>query len=295
LGLPTDIYTRVIQPGTKVGQLLPGIQRECGLGAASVVAPVCHDTGSAVAAVPAQAGNWAFLSSGTWSLLGREMPGPFINEKVLARNFTNEGGAWGTTRLLKNICGMWLLEECRREWASSGSETSYAEILAAAEAAEPFRSLIDVDEAAFVLPGGMPGRIADACRRWKQPVPENQGQFARCIFESLALKYRLVLDDLQTITAEAVDVLHIVGGGSRNKLLCQFAADASGIAVSAGPVEATALGNILLQAMAEGQVGGPSEAREIVRRSVGVRRFEPRGDGGWEEAAGRLREIILAR
>ena len=291
-GLPTDIYPRVVQPGTMIGEMLPDIRRECGLGAASVVAPACHDTGSAVAAVPAQAGNWAFLSSGTWSLLGREMPRPFINEKVLARNFTNEGGACGTTRLLKNICGMWLLEECRREWEKGGSETSYAGILAAAEAADPFRSVIDVDDAAFVAPGGMPERIAAACRRWKQPAPETQGQFARCIFESLALKYRLVLEDLQAITGEAVAVLHVVGGGSRNDLLCQYAADASAIAVSAGPVEAAALGNILLQAMAAGQVGSPSEAREIVRRSAEVRRFEPRAGGGWEEAAGRLREMI---
>lgn len=291
LGLPVDIFPEVIQPGTKVGDLAERVAEDCGTGAMAVVAPASHDTGSAVAAVPAGGGDWAFLSSGTWSLLGAETPQPFVTPAVLDRNFTNEGGVWGTTRLLKNICGMWLLEECRREWARHGTETSYGELVAAAEAAKPFRSVINVNDPGFVAPGGMPQRIAGHCAASGQPAPETLGQFARCIFESLALMYRLVVDDLEAITGRRAQTLHVVGGGSKNEVLNQYTADAAGVPVVAGPVEATAIGNVLLQAMAMGRISDGAEAREVVRRSFDLRTYEPRaGTAGWEEATQRLRE-----
>ncbi len=292
LGLPTRIFPEIIEPGTKVGELHAEVAEECGVRKMSVVAPACHDTGSAVAAVPAAAGDWAFLSSGTWSLLGAEVPQPYVTGAVLERNFTNEGGVWGTTRLLKNICGMWLLEECRREWSRQGIETSYAELCADAEAQPAFRSLINVDDPGFVAPGGMPERIAAFCRRTGQPAPKSPGQFARTIFESLALKYRLVLQDLAAIIGRPAQTLHIVGGGSQNELLCRYAASATGLAVVAGPVEATALGNVLLQAMAMGRVADGVQARELVRKSFDPKTYEPRSGGGWDDAAGKLQQIM---
>lgn len=260
-----------------------------------MVAPACHDTGSAVAAVPASGGDWAFLSSGTWSLLGVEAPQPYVTDAALDRNFTNEGGVWGTTRLLKNICGMWLLEECRRDWSRQGTETTYAGLLFEAQQQPAFRSLIDVNDGSFVAPGEMPARIAGYCRNSGQPVPETPGAFVRTIFESLALAYRLVIDDLEAITGRRARTLHIVGGGSRNELLCQYAADATGMQVVAGPVEATSLGNVLLQAMAMGRVSDGTQARAIVRRSFKPNTYEPAADGAaWKEAAARLRALLAA-
>jgi rhamnulokinase len=296
LGLPTDIFPDTIPPGTTVGDLHTGVAEECGVRAMSVIAPACHDTGSAVAAVPAESGPWAFLSSGTWSLLGVEVPRPYVTPAVLEKNFTNEGGVWGTTRLLKNICGMWLLEECRREWARQGIQTSYAQLCAQAEAERPFRSLINVDDPVFVAPGSMPQRLAEYCRATGQAAPETPGQFARVIFECLALKYRLVLDDLAAITGEPAKTLHIVGGGSQNEVVCRFASDATGIPVVAGPAEATALGNVLLQAMALGRIADSTEARQLVRQSFEPKLYEPRGASeAWQQAAGRLLEIIARR
>ncbi|MEZ5362597.1 MAG: rhamnulokinase family protein [Bryobacterales bacterium] len=292
LGLPTHILREVVQPGTKLGPVLPSVAEACGLNGMSVVAPASHDTGSAVAAVPASGRNWAFLSSGTWSLLGAEIPEPRVTAKALEKNFTNEGGVWGTTRLLKNICGLWLLEECRREWALAGDRISYEELIAAAEAAPPFRSLFDVDAPVFVAPDGMPQRIADWCSDHGQPAPRTPGEFARAIFESLALKYRQTLDDLGEIVGERAQTLHVVGGGSQNEMLSQYAADACGVEVVAGPVEATALGNVLVQAVGMGRVADGAQVREIVRRSFEPKRYEPRGGRGWDEAAGRLREVL---
>ena len=289
LGLPTAICAEVVEPGTRIGDVTARVVAECGVGAMGVVAPASHDTGSAVAAVPADPGDWAYLSSGTWSLLGVETPEPYVTPTVLEKNFTNEGGVFGTTRLLKNICGMWLLEECRREWSRQGIETEYEQLCRDAEECQPFRSLIDVDNPVFVAPGDMPARIVATCSESAQPAPETPGQFARAIFESLALKYRSVLSDLAEITGRAPKTLHIVGGGSRNALLCQFAADAAGISVVAGPVEATAIGNVLLQAIAAGRIANHAEAREVVRRSFEPVRYEPRAGGSdWAEAASRL-------
>ena len=292
LGLPTDILREVVQPGSKLGPLASRVAEGCGLNGLTVVAPASHDTGSAVAAVPAAGRNWAFVSSGTWSLLGAEIAEPRVTAKALEKNFTNEGGVWGTTRLLKNICGLWLLEECRREWALQGEVVSYEELIAAAEAAPPFRSVLDVDAPEFVAPDDMPQRIAAWCEAHGQPAPRTPGELARAIFESLALKYRVTLLDLAEIVGDQAQTLHIVGGGSQNELLSQYAADACGIAVIAGPVEATALGNVLLQAMAMGRVADGAQAREIVRRSFEPKRYEPRAGGGWDEAAGRLAELI---
>ena len=298
LGLPTAILPEIVPPGTALGDLLPDIAAECGLaergaGVMQVVAPAAHDTASAVSAISDQGGDWAYLSSGTWSLLGCEATEPQVTPAVLDRDFTNEGGAWGKTLLLKNICGLWMLEECRREWSRQGVDTNYEGLCSNAAAAEPFRSLIDVDDPSFVAPGDMPARIAAHCTRRGQSAPETPGQFARCIFESLALTYRLVLADLQQITGRPIRRLHIVGGGSKNALLCQYAADATGMAVEAGPVEATALGNVLLQAVAAGRLSGPTEARDLVRRSVQLTTYDPIGDqDAWRQAAERLSQPI---
>jgi rhamnulokinase len=293
LGLPADIYPEVVPPGTVWGALDHGVAQECGVGNLSVVAPACHDTGSAVAAVPAGAGDWAFLSSGTWSLLGVEVPQPYVTDAALDRNFTNEGGVWGTTRLLKNLCGMWLLEECRREWSRQGRETTYAGLLFEAQQQPAFQSVINVNDPSFVAPGDMPARITDFCRKHGQPVPEAPGAFVRAIFESLALAYRLVIDDLEAITGRRAQTLHIVGGGSQNELLCQYAADATGMQVVAGPVEATSLGNVLLQAMAMGRVSDAAQARSIVRRSFKPNTYEPARDrAAWQDAAGRLQSLL---
>ena len=292
LGLPTHILREVVQPGTKLGPMLGAVAEACGLSGLSVVAPASHDTGSAVAAVPATGRNWAFLSSGTWSLLGAEIQEPRVTAKALEKNFTNEGGVWGTTRLLKNICGLWLLEECRREWALAGEGVSYEELIAAAEAAPAFRSILNVDAPEFVAPDDMPERIAAWCVAHGQAAPRTQGEFARSIFESLALKYALTLDDLGEIVGDRAQTLHVLGGGSQNELLSQYAADACGVQVVAGPVEATAIGNVLVQAMAMGRLADGAQVREVVRRSFQPTIYEPRTGGGWDEAAGRLRELI---
>ncbi len=290
LGLPTSILGPVIQPGTVVGPLLAGIGEECGLGAAKVVAPGTHDTASAVAAVPAEGHGWAFLSSGTWSLLGVEVSRPHVNPSVMARNLTNEGGVCGTIRLLKNISGLWLFEECRREWAGRGLDVGYDSLLGAAAASEPFRSVFDVDAPEFVAPGDMPGRIAQRCRASAQPAPETAGQFVRAIFESLALRYRSVLAEIAGVTGIRPSVLHVVGGGSRNAMLSQLAADACGIPVMAGPVEATAVGNALMQFIASGRIGGLAQGREVVRQSVRPVSFAPglADADRWEEAQARV-------
>ena len=290
LGLPREILPAIVPPGSALGELLPGVASECGVRKMQVVAPASHDTASAVAAIPGQGEDWAYLSSGTWSLLGCETAEPLVTPAVLEKSLTNEGGAWGKIRLLRNICGLWLLEECRREWSRQGIEATYDDLSRAAEASEPFRSVIDVDDPSFGPPGDMRQRVAEHCTSRGQPAPETPGQFARCIFEGLALKYRTVLADLQEITGMSFRKLHIVGGGSKNTLLCQYAADATGIPVEAGPVEATALGNVLLQAVAAGRLTGMGEARELARRSVTLSAYEPQASkAAWAEAAEALR------
>jgi rhamnulokinase len=266
LGLPTAILPEIINPGTKLGTLLPEIADACGLSKdTTVYATACHDTASAVAAVPCEGSNWCYISSGTWSLMGVEADAPVINDAALARNFTNEMGAGGKVRLLKNIAGMWLLQECRRHWALEGREYSYAELMEMAARARSCGAIIDPD--AFVEGGRMPQQIAEHCKVTGQPVPEQPGAMCRCILESLAATYRKVLENLESLTCERIHRIHIVGGGSRNTLLNRLAEEATGRKIIAGPVEATAAGNILVQAIGAGVVSGLDEARAIVRRS----------------------------
>lgn len=269
-GLPTRIFPEVVPPGTRLGKL-----REDPL---EVIAPATHDTASAVAAVPTLhtgKSTWAYLSSGTWSLLGVEVRDAVLSPRALELNFTNEGGVDGTYRLLKNIMGLWLVQECKRAFEKNGRNFDYADLARLATAAEPFRSLIDPDDARFLNPPDMPAAIQEYCRETRQPVPETEGQIIRCVYESLALKYALVLDWLEELTGSRIEVLHIVGGGSKNEVLNTFTANACGRPVIAGPAEATALGNLLIQARAYGEIGSLAEVREIAQHSSELKTFNP--------------------
>ena len=259
--------------------------------ALEVIATCSHDTGAAVAAVPASGDDWAFLSSGTWSLIGVELPAPLVNEAARAHNFTNEAGFGGTTRFLKNIGGLWLLQESRRAWAKAGRELDYASLALQAEAAEPFRSLINPADSRFLKPDDMPEKIAAFCRETGQPEPENPGQFTRCIYESLALLYRSTLQELEQVTGRTIRRLHIVGGGSQSALLNQFAANATGRPVLAGPVEATALGNVLIQAIALGHLDSLATLRETVRASFTISDYQPVQCAEWHKAFARFRRL----
>jgi len=292
LGLPTRIFPDVIDPGEVIGSLLPHVAEDAGLPRLPVVAAGGHDTALAVAAVPASAPGFAYLSSGTWSLLGTELDAPGIDSRSLAANFTNEGGVVRTIRFLKNLCGLWLVQECRRRWARDGRPDSYAELTGMAGAAPPWRSLVDVDDPEFASPGDLPARIQAWCARTGQPVPESKGEIVRCALDSLALRYRSVLDEMEGILGRRLDPLHIVGGGAKNALLCQLAADATSRAVVAGPAEATAAGSVLMQAMALGHVASLDDARAVVRRSFEIRTYEPRPDPAIDEAHTRLRHVI---
>jgi rhamnulokinase len=242
--------------------------------------------------VPAGAGRWAYISSGTWSLVGAEVVQPVIMPASLAGNFTNEGGVSGTVRLLKNVSGLWLLQECRRVWAERGEDYSHEWLLAAAEASPPFPALVDPDDPAFLHPDDMPAALRNYCVRAGQPAPEGPAALARCIFESLALKYRYVLEGLEAVLGYRLDTVHIVGGGALNGLLCQLTADATGRPVVAGPVEAAALGNAAVQAMALGELGSLAEARAIIGASFELKRYEPRADAGWDEAGQRMERMM---
>jgi rhamnulokinase len=281
-GLPTHILGCIVQPGTVLGPLRASVAAETGLNPVPVVAPASHDTGSAVAAVPAQGTSWAYISSGTWSLMGAEIPAPKVDEQVQRFNFTNEGGVSGTIRFLKNIMGLWLVQECRRAWERSGQTYSYDELARLAAAAPPFVSLVDPDDSSFILPPNMPAALGDYCRRTGQPVPTAPGPVIRCALESLALRYRWVLEKLETLLGRRLDTIHVVGGGSQNELLCQLTADACNRPVQAGPVEATAIGNVLVQAIGIGSLGSLAEGREVVRRSFEVRTYTPNDPAAWQ-------------
>lgn len=293
MDLPTAILPPVIQPGTIVGPLLPAVAEEVGL-QATVIAPACHDTGSAVAAVPAAGDDFAYISSGTWSLMGVEAPAPVITPESLAFNLTNEGGVCGTFRLLKNIMGLWLVQECRRTWAAQGRTYSYADLTAMAAASPAFGPLVEPDCHDFLAPGDMPARVRAFCTRTGQTPPETEGAIVRCALESLALKYRWVLEKLEVLTGRTLRAIHVVGGGSQNGLLCQLTADATGRPVLAGPVEATAMGNALMQALARGRIGSLAEGREVVRRSCEVTTYAPRPAAAWDDAYARFLEIRAA-
>jgi rhamnulokinase len=272
LGLDAAILGELVDPGTKLGPLLPELAEFSGLGAVPVYASGGHDTADAVVAVPAEGRDWCYISSGTWSLMGVELDAPVINAATLAENFTNEAGAGGKIRFLRNIAGMWLLEECRAAWALEGHNFTYEELLESAAAAKPRTAVIDPD--AFLEPGHMPARIAEFCRASGQRVPLDPGEMTRVILESLAARYKQVLASIEKLTGRRIRVIHIVGGGSQNRLMNQLAADITGRVVIAGPVEATAIGNVLIQAMGAGVVRDLKEAREIVGRSFPVERYE---------------------
>jgi rhamnulokinase len=280
--LPERIVGTLVAPGTVLGPLRSAVAADTGVAPVPVIAPATHDTAAAVAAVPAAGDAWAYLSSGTWSLMGAELPAPLINDLALRYNFTNEGGVGGTTRFLKNIMGLWLVQECRRAWERAGQAFSYDDLTRMAGAAAPFVSLVDPDDASVILPPSMPAALADFCRRTGQPAPAEPGAVVRCALESLALRYRWVLERLEELLGRRLDTIHVVGGGSQNALLCQFTADACNRPVHAGPAEATALGNVLVQALGLGLVGSLAEAREVVRRSVEVRVFTPQNPDDWQ-------------
>lgn len=284
-GLPTAVLGELVQPGVELGRLDPAVARDAGLAApVPVIAPAAHDTASAVAAVPAQADtSWAYISSGTWSLIGVELQSPLISEQALLHNFTNERGFAGSVRFLKNIMGLWLVQQCRHAWEQAGQKFSYDELMGLAAAAPAFVILVNPDDDSFLLPVSMPAALGEYCRRTEQPVPVEPGPVVRCALESLALRYRWVIDRLEELQGRPIDVIHVVGGGSQNDLLCQFTADACNRPVLAGPVEATAIGNILVQAIGLGLLGSLAEAREVVRHSFPVRSFSPREPDRWQE------------
>ncbi|MBP3317453.1 MAG: rhamnulokinase [Alistipes sp.] len=281
LGLKAENFGRMIMPGEKIGTLSPEVQRLTGLGSVPVVAVASHDTGSAVAAVPAADENFAYLSSGTWSLMGVESHEPVISERSFELNFTNEGGIEGTIRVLKNICGMWLLERCRAEWP----KMEYSELIAAAEQAEPFRSLINPDAPCFANPQSMTKAIADYCKATNQPVPQSVGEYVRCIFDSLALRYRQVVEMLREISPVAINRLYVIGGGARNAMLNQYTANAVGVSVETGSSESTAIGNIMMQAKWAGVVSTIIDMRAMIRASLDdSQSYEPKDAEVWNKA-----------
>jgi rhamnulokinase len=292
LGLPAGILPGIVEPGTRLGPLLRAYWPDAGE-APAVYATACHDTASAVAAVPAAGESWCYISSGTWSLMGAELDAPVIDEAALAMNLTNETGVGGKIRLLKNIAGLWLLQECRREWAAGGTAYDYDELARLASEAAPFTAVIDPD--AFLEPGGLPGRIAEHCRATGQAAPATAGEYSRTILESLALRYRQVLESVEKLLGRRFGSIHIVGGGSRNRVLNQFAADATGRTVVAGPAEATAIGNVVVQAMGAGALDDLAEARALVRRSCPVEVFEPRPAADWDAAYRKFQALVARR
>jgi rhamnulokinase len=291
LGLPAAIMPPVSTPGTVVGDLLPDVVDETGLAPTVVIAPACHDTGSAVAAVPGREHGWAYISSGTWSLVGCELSAPIRTPEALAENFTNEGGVENSVRFLKNVAGLWLVQECRRTWQGGGESISHEKLAQLAAATPAAACFVDPDDARFANPGDMPRRIQAFCAETEQPVPQAMGEIARCALESLALKYRINLTKIERITGRPVSVVHMVGGGSRNQLLCQLTADVTGKPVVAGPAEATAIGNLMVQALAHGHVSSLQEVREIVARSSRLRRYEPEPAAVWDDALERFEAL----
>ena len=291
VGLPSHMLGGIRDAGESLGPLLPGVAEETGASGVEVVLPGTHDTASAVAAVPAGNGTWAFLSSGTWSLLGIETHEPVMNERARAFELGNEVGVLGTVRPLKNISGLWLVQQCRATWESQGHPHSYAELTRMAEASAPFTAIIDPDDPSFTPAGNMPARIADFCARTGQTPPSTRGEFVRTVLESLALRYRMVLETIEGIVDSRMDTLHIVGGGGQNLLLNQFTANAVGRPVVVGPVEATAAGNILMQMVTAREISSLAEGREIIRRSFGLTTYVPEDADEWEEAYKRFQRI----
>lgn len=292
LGIPANIFPEIIQPGTTLGSLTAAVVEEVGAANVSVIAPACHDTGSAVAAVPAQGHNFAWISSGTWSIMGVDVPEAVINEQALAANLTNEGGVANTFRLSKNVMGLWLVQECRRAWTQQDKAYSYDELTHLAGQAAPLQAIVDPDDGDFLKPGDMPARIQAACQRSGQPAPNTEGAVIRCALESLALKYRWVLEQLEKLLGRRLDIIHIVGGGAQNQLLNQLTADATGRQVITGPIEATSIGNILMQAISLGYVESLGEGQELVKRSFEVMTYEPKSGAAWDDAYHRFLTLL---
>ncbi len=290
LGIPTGLLPEIVQPGTVLGPLLPELAGATGLAGTRVIAPGSHDTASAVVGAPLAGPTTAFLSSGTWSLIGLEVASPVVSDVSLAANLTNEGGVAGTIRLLRNVMGLWLVQESRRALWPAGDAPSYDALAALAEASPPFTAFIDPDDERFLRPGDMPARVRAYCRDTGQPAPEDTGTLVRVLLESLALRYGRAVDELAAASGHRVDAIHVVGGGANNRLLCRLTAGATGLPVRAGPVEATAIGNVAVQAIAAGELASVAEARELIARSFPVATYEPAGE--WAEARARFASIV---
>lgn len=290
LNIPTDILTEIIDPGTITGKLTEKISNELMVDQIPIVAVAEHDTGSAVISVPSSDKTSAYLSSGTWSLLGVESSKPVINKITFETNYTNEGGYDRSIRLLKNIMGLWIFQECKRTWDKEGTPMSFSELADLIHSAKPFASLIDPDDSSFLSPGGMPDRIRSYCEKTGQPVPVTKAEIVRCIMESLALKYRMAVEELEKIVGYKISSIHIVGGGSKNSVLSQFTANATNKRIIAGPVEATAAGNILVQLIAMKEIKSIDEGRELIRKSFSLEEYLPQEN--WDEAYSRFRDII---
>ncbi len=296
-GLPTHILGQIEPPGTSLGPLRPNVAAESGLPTARVVLPGTHDTASAVMAVPAasQPGkrpDWCYISLGTWALMGVESPAPVVNESVLRLNFTNEGGVGNTMRLLKNITGLWLVQECRRAWNQGGKTWDWEDLNKMAAAAPSLVTFINPDAAEFLAPQDMPETIRRFAAQSGQAVPADEGAVLRTALDSIAMKFRHVLLMCEELVGGRIDTIHIVGGGTQNRLLCQAAADACGRRVLAGPIEATAIGNLMMQAVAAGDVGSIGQAREVIRNSFAMDEYRPRNPAAWDEAYGRFLKVI---
>lgn len=292
LDIPKDMLPEIVPPGTSLGALRPEIAADAGVRSGDVIAPACHDTGSAVAAVPFSSADAAYISSGTWALLGTELQVPNVTPEALRYNFTNEGGVCGTFRFLKNVTGLWIVQECRRIRENQGRAFSFSDLVLLAEAAPALTSFIDPDHPDFLEPGDMPARIRAYCKRTGQTEPASDGAVIRCALESLALKCRYVLEDLELVLNRKLRTIHIVGGGIRNTLLNQFTANAAGRPVVTGPAEATALGNVLVQAYARREIDSLAGIREVVRNSTELATFEPDGGGAWDDAYARFRRLL---
>ena len=282
LAVPAHIFPEIVPPGTHLGDY-EGV---------SVIAPACHDTGSAVAAVPATAAQYAYISSGTWSLVGLEVDEPAIDDAALKANVTNEGGVNGTYRLLKNVMGLWILQQCRETWAAAGEAYDYSELVALAREAPPLRALVPVDDDAFLRPGDHPAQVRAFCAESGQPVPDAPGPVARAVLESLALAYRQTLEQVESVAGWRAEVIHIVGGGSQNDLLNQMTADATGRPVLAGPIEATVLGNALVQLIALGELADIAEARRLVAATADLLRYDPQDPAAWDAAYERYQDLV---
>ena len=291
-GIPSGIFAPIAQPGSVVGPLLPQVLEEVGDISAKVVNVAAHDTASAVVAVPATSDDFIFLSSGTWSIMGSEVKEPIISDASFKYNFTNEGGAENTIRFSKNITGLWLKQECKRQWEREGKNYTHDQLSDMALASKPLQSLIDPDDALFATPGNLPKRIAEYCKATGQHVPEDAGEIMRCIFDSLALRYRYTVEKIDEMKGHKTPFINVIGGGTKEALLCQFTADACGRPVNAGPVEATAIGNIMEQAIAAGELKNVAEAREVVRGSFEIEYYEPKNTESWDEGYERFKKLI---